>query len=195
MLVASSVSPSSALFPLPCGVLKRSFCLPSAAVALLPCACRSPFHRVCRPTSAQSVSSRTPVRDWRHHLCLSILFLDGRCQIEVMSKPSSAAEWLTSSDEFIKKVADKEQTDSINSGLYEAKHGASSSVNSQGGHLNLPAPPPGLTEQDRTDRLRCFPTLFHVCCPHHKSCRYCEATCCRTDPAHTSHRCRVHLHW
>ena len=94
-----------------------------------------------------------------------------------------------------KKVADKEQTDSINSGLYEAKHGASSSVNSQGGHLNLPAPPPGLTEQDRTDRLRCYPTLSHVCCPHHKSCRYCEATCCRTDPAHTSHRCRVHLHW
>ena len=54
----------------------------------------------------------------------------------------------------IKKVTDKEQTDSTNSGLYEAKHGASSSVNSQGGHLNLPAPPPGLTEQDRTDRLR-----------------------------------------
>ena len=95
----------------------------------------------------------------------------------------------------IKKVTDKEQTDSTNSGLYEVKHGASSSVNSQGGHLNLPAPPPGLTEQDRTDRLRCFPSLFHVCCPHHQSCRYCEATCCRTDPAHSSHRCRVHLHW
>ena len=95
----------------------------------------------------------------------------------------------------IKKVTDKEQTDSTNGGLYEAKHGASSSVKSQGGHLNLPAPPPGLTEQDRTDRLRCFPTLFHVCCPHHQSCRYCEATCCRTDPAHTSHRCRAHLHW
>ena len=100
MLVASSVSPSSALSPLPSGVLKRSFCLPSAAVALLPCACRSSFARVCRPSSAQSVSSCIPVLDWRHHLCLSILFWDGRCQIEVISKPSSAAEWLTSSDEF-----------------------------------------------------------------------------------------------
>ena len=107
----------------------------------------------------------------------------------------SVKETLRFHKQKTKKVADKEQTDSINSGLYEAKHGASSSVNSQGGHLNLPAPPPGLTEQDRTDRLRCYPTLFHVCCPHHKSCRYCEATCCRTDPAHTSHRCRVHLHW
>ena len=94
-----------------------------------------------------------------------------------------------------KLVTDKERTDCTNGGLYEAKHGASSSVNSQGGQLDLPAPPPGLTELDRTDRLRCFPTLFHVCCPHHQSCRYCEATCCRTDPAHTSHRCRAHLHW
>ena len=80
MLVASSASTSSALSPLPCGVLKRSFCLPSAAVALLPCACRSSFARVCRPSSAQSVSSCIPVLDWRHHLCLSILFWDGRCQ-------------------------------------------------------------------------------------------------------------------
>ena len=81
MLVASSVSPSSASSPLPSEVLKRSFCLPSAAVALLPCACRSSFARVCRPSSAQRVSSCIPVLDWRHHLCLSILFWDGRCQI------------------------------------------------------------------------------------------------------------------
>ena len=88
-----------------------------------------------------------------------------------------------------------EPTDVTDFGLTDANLGASSSVNSQGSTLNVTAPPPGLTEQDRTDRLRCFPTLLHACCPHLRSCRYCEATCCRTDPDHTSHRCRVHLHW
>ena len=70
----------------------------------------------------------------------------------------SVKETLRFHKQKIKKVTDKEQTDSTNSGLYEAKHGASSSVNSQGGHLNLPAPPPWV---NRTRSYGSFEMLSH----------------------------------
>ena len=48
--------------------------------------------------SAQMTDSEQKLSSSLNHVAFFFFFL--LCQIEVMSKPSSAAEWLTSSDEF-----------------------------------------------------------------------------------------------
>ena len=34
-----------------------------------------------------------------------------------------------------------------------------------------------------------------VVCPFRQTCQYCRCQCCRKEPDHESHRCKLHLNW